>query len=299
MPETAPIEKRSLLLEIENLTVEHRTPRGDTVLAPRNVSLWVNRGEILTLVGERGAGKSAITQAMAGIQFPGSKQTSGEIRFDGKDLSKLSVTQLRDFQRKNVAFLLRDPHSQLNPFITIREHLRETIELARQKSKFGNEADWAPIFYEVGIIEPEKILDHRPDDLSTELAMRIMLATALFTEAELLVCDQATAEIEPATALHIHELLRQLRSERNLAILMTTDNLFNIEKIADRVIILFEGGIVEIGSADRIIRQPKNDYTRALLDAIPRLGQKRARLGELGENEISEGRIAINKNSGI
>ncbi len=285
----------NMLLEIENLTIEHRTPFGESVLAPRNVALWVNRGEVLALVGERGAGKSAIAQAVAGLIYPGSKKLTGTIRFAGEDLDQVSQSRLRDIRRSKISFVLKDPHAQLNPFISIREHLREAIDLAGRKSEFSAESEWAPVFYEVGIIEPEKILPQRPDTLSTEDALRILLATALFTGADLIVLDQATAKIAPAVALQILDIVQQLRAERNLAILMTTDNLFEIEPVADRVIVLFEGGVVEIGSADRIIRHPKNAYTQALLDAVPRIGMNRARLGELSEEAIEEGRNAIHK----
>ncbi|NNE92017.1 MAG: ABC transporter ATP-binding protein [Verrucomicrobiales bacterium] len=290
-------EGKKLLLEVEGLTIERRLPDGEIIRAPDAVSLWVNRGEILAIAGERGSGKSAIAQALAGLPAPRSRIIHGEVLLEGESLLKTGRSRLRQIRRKRIAFLEPDPKAQFNPFITVRQHLRETIRLAERQSELADESEWSPIFYEVGIVEPEKVLDHLPDTLSPDLALRIMLATALFAGVELLICNQALTGVEPYTRTQVMNLLKQMRDERNLAILLTTDNLREIETVADRAIVLFEGGIAEIGTPERILKSPKCGYTRALIECIPRAGSDRARLGEIDTDALHEGRIAVHRNS--
>ena len=280
-------------LDILGLTIEFRPPRGqvEPILAVRNFSLPIHRGEVFALVGSSGSGKTAMALSRGGLLPPDGRAMGGTavLRLgeteneEGEELDLLSapVRHLRKLRRGPMAYLFRDIQSQLNPRLTMRQHIRESIELAGKKKELKQEQDWMPVLYEVGLVEPEAVLGRYPDQLPDVVVQRLLLAMALMRGAEFLIADEPTSELDATAEKQILRLFRELADSRGLTILLLTHNFGILDGLADRVGVMFEGRLVERGATGGILRSPKSGYTRALLECVPKLGERRARLGEV------------------
>lgn len=279
------------LLEIFDLSIEFRPPPGEVepVIAVRHISLSVNRGEIFALVGSTGSGKTATVLSLGGLLPPKGRVLTGKavLRLDedeneeGVDLLALRTRRRRKLRRGPMAYLFRDIGAQLNRRLTIRQHIRESIELAGKKKEFKDEKSWMPVLYEVGLVEPESMLGKYPDQLPEVTVQRLLIAMALLRGVELLVADEPTSDLDATAESQILRLLNELRESRGLTILLLTHNFGILKNLAGRVAVMFEGNIVETGPAEQILKKPKSGYTRALLDCVPKLGDRRERLGEV------------------
>lgn len=197
------------------------------------------------------------------------------------DLYEERYRRLRRLRRGPVAYLFRDIQSQLNPRLTMRQHIRESIELAGKKKEFKDEQSWLPVLYEVGLVEPERLLGRYPDQLPDVLVQRLLIAMALIRGAEFLIADEPTSVLDATAERQILRLLRELCESRGLTILLLTHNFGILDGLADRVAVMFEGQIVESGPTDSLLGEPQSLYTRSLLNCVPRLGERRTRLGEV------------------
>lgn len=283
------------LLEIENLTVERPHGLGEKAIGLRGISFDVHEGEILVLAGESGSGKSLLAMQLVGLSGPGVKVLEGEIRFDSRDLLKLRNRERRRLRRSELAIIRRAAHDQFNPDRTVRRWLREVVKLVGRSRELSEEKTWSDYFYRVGIVEPERILPLRMGELPSLTVQRLMLLRALLGKARLLICDEATANLDRIAEAQFIELVSQVRSDENLAVLMMMGSLRGVDQFADRVAVLYEGGLLEIGPVREILESPSFTYTRELLVCLPRIAQRPRTLPTISREAAREAEEAIHR----
>jgi len=265
------------LLRVENLGI-HFGPLNDPVKAVDGISFGMEAGETLAVVGESGSGKSVTALALTRLlASPPARIVSGRIEFEGSDTLLLSESELQALRGKQIAYIFQEPGSSLNPVFTIGYQIREAIELHRPEVDDVT-AEIIRALDTVGIREPAKRLDDYPHQLSGGMQQRVMIAMALACQPRLLVADEPTTALDVTIQKQIMDLLKELKRTSNMAIMLITHNFGLVSDFADRVAVMFRGRIVETGPTAEILRNPQHAYTRALIDCVPKLGQKQHRL---------------------
>jgi peptide/nickel transport system ATP-binding protein/oligopeptide transport system ATP-binding protein len=258
------------LLEVRNLQT-HFPTRAGLVRAVDGVSFHLDRGELLGLVGESGCGKSITAlSVMRLIGAPG-KIVSGEILFDGKDLLKLSDSEMREMRGDDIAMIFQDPMTSLNPVFTIGEQISEALRLHRKLSKKQARQATIEAMREVAIPDPARRVDDYPHQLSGGMRQRVMIAMALACNPKLLIADEPTTALDVTIQAQILELLDELRKSRELAVLLITHDLGVVAEVADRVAVMYTGRIVEESPVAELFARPKHPYTEGLLRSVPKL----------------------------
>jgi oligopeptide/dipeptide ABC transporter ATP-binding protein len=258
------------LLEVRNLQT-HFPTRSGLVRAVDGVSFHIDRGELLGLVGESGCGKSITAlSVMRLIALPG-RIVNGEILFDGKDLLKVSDSEMREMRGDDIAMIFQDPMTSLNPVFTVGEQIAEALRLHRKLSR--QDARQAPIVVmrEVAIPDPARRVDDYPHQLSGGMRQRVMIAMALACNPKLLIADEPTTALDVTIQAQILELLDDLRKQRELAVLLITHDLGVVAEVADRVAVMYTGRIVEESPVEELFARPKHPYTEGLLRSVPKL----------------------------
>jgi peptide/nickel transport system ATP-binding protein len=259
------------LLEVRNLSVNYATSRGE-VHAVDGVSLSLERGETLCLVGESGCGKSATALAlMRLIDAPG-RIAGGEIIFDGRNLLDLSEREMRALRGDEIAMIFQDPMTSLNPVYSIGEQVAEAIRLHRRVSRREAWNQAIEGLRDVAIPLPEKRVRNYPHEMSGGMRQRAMIAMALACDPQLLIADEPTTALDVTIQAQILDLLAELRERRRLAFLLITHDLGVVAETADRVAVMYSGQIVEEAGVDELFRSPRHPYTEGLLHAVPRVG---------------------------
>jgi oligopeptide transport system ATP-binding protein len=274
------------LLEVRDLTVEFATEDG-VVRAVDGVSFHVERGETLVVVGESGSGKSVTSLAiMRLIESPPGRIVSGSILLRGRngavqDLARLDNAAMRQLRGNDVAMIFQEPMTSLNPIYTIGDQIIEAIRLHQGKSGREAFARGVEMLELLGIPEPDRRMRGYPHQMSGGMRQRAMIAMALSCNPALLIADEPTTALDVTIQAQILELIRRLQSELGMAVIFITHNLGVAAEIADRIMVMYAGRIVEAGPARAIFRQPHMPYTIGLLNSVPRLGIDRAEQHEL------------------
>jgi len=265
------------LLRVDNLGV-HFGPENDPVRAVDGISFAMAPGETLAVVGESGSGKSVTALALTRLlAAPPARYVSGQIEFEGRDTLLMSNRDLRDIRGKQIAYIFQEPASSLNPVFTIGFQIREAIELHRPE--VGDvEKEIILALDKVGIRDPASRLGDFPHQLSGGMQQRVMIAMALSCQPKLLVADEPTTALDVTIQKQIMDLLKELKRTSNMAIMLITHNFGLVADFADRVAVMFRGRIVETGPTAEILRHPQHPYTQALIECVPKLGQKQHRL---------------------
>ena len=260
----------SHLLEVKDLQT-HFPTRAGLVRAVDGVSFYLDRGELLGLVGESGCGKSMTALSVMRLIAPPGKIVSGEVLFDGKDLLKLSDAEMRQMRGDDIAMIFQDPMTSLNPVFTVGEQIAEALRLHRKMS--GKQARQATIeaMREVAIPDPARRVDDYPHQLSGGMRQRVMIAMALACNPKLLIADEPTTALDVTIQAQILELLDDLRKQRDLAVLLITHDLGVVAEVADRVAVMYTGRIVEESPVEELFARPKHPYTEGLLRSVPKL----------------------------
>jgi len=268
------------LLSVENLAIQFG-PADDPVRAVDGISFRMEPGETLAVVGESGSGKSVSALALTRLlASPPARYVSGRINFDGRDVLKMPERELRELRGAKIAYIFQEPGSSLNPVFTIGYQIREAIELHRPDIRDAHAvtAEIVSALDHVGIRNPASRLNDYPHQLSGGMQQRVMIAMALACKPRLLVADEPTTALDVTIQKQIMDLLKELKRTTNMAILLITHNFGLVSDFADRVVVMFRGKIVETGPTADILRNPQHAYTRALIDCVPKLGQKQRRL---------------------
>src|SRR5881227_3975374 len=263
----------SHLLEIKNLST-HFPTRDGLVRAVDDVSFYIDRGELLGLVGESGCGKSMTALSVMRLVPPPGKIAAGEILFEGRDLLKLSNRDMRDVRGNDIAMIFQDPMTSLNPVFTVGEQIAEALRLHRKLSRANARKAAVDAMREVSIPDPELRVNDYPHQLSGGMRQRVMIAMALACDPKVLIADEPTTALDVTIQAQILELLNNLRRTRDLAVLLITHDLGVVAEVADRVAVMYTGKIVEESPVDELFARPKHPYTEGLLRSVPKLTAK-------------------------
>lgn len=258
------------LLEVNDLRT-HFPTRAGLVRAVDGVSFYLDRGELLGLVGESGCGKSMTALSVMRLIAPPGKIVSGEILFDGKDLMRLSDAEMRQMRGDDIAMIFQDPMTSLNPVYTVGEQIAEALRLHRKLSRKDARQATIEAMREVAIPDPARRVDDYPHQLSGGMRQRVMIAMALACNPKLLIADEPTTALDVTIQAQILELLNELRKQRDLAVLLITHDLGVVAEVADRVAVMYTGRIVEESPVEELFARPKHPYTEGLLRSVPKL----------------------------
>jgi len=254
------------LLKIDSLNVGFRTAHG-FVDAVSGVDLSLMPGETVALVGESGSGKTVTALSIAKLISGDAGATiSGKIFFNGEDLLAMPEDRLQDFRGRRISYVFQEPATALNPVFTVQYQIDESLRLHRAKGH-----DVKSLLLSVGIRDPERVARSYPHQLSGGQQQRIMLAMALACDPDLLIADEPTTALDVTVQAQILELLQRIKQERGLTLLLITHNLAIASRMADRICVMYAGQQVESGPTRDLLSRPAHPYTRALLEAVPRL----------------------------
>ena len=270
-------------LLVKNLKVSFAALKKE-LIAVRGISYQLNQGEILALVGESGCGKTVSALSILRlIQEPPGKIVSGEILFAGKDLLKLKKKELQDLRGKDIAMIFQDPMTSLNPVLTIGEQIIETLlrhtSLSRKKAREKS----FRLLEQVEIPSPKQKLDQYPHQLSGGMRQRAMIAMALSCSPRILIADEPTTALDVLIQAQILSLLKKIKNDTQMSILLITHDLGVVAEVAERVMVMYAGEIVESGSVNDLFRSPLHPYTIGLMESIPTLESTQQKLSKLKE----------------
>ncbi len=263
------------LLEVKNLVTEFHTDNG-TVRAVDDISFTLHRGETIGIVGESGSGKSVTSlSAMRLIPEPPGKIVNGKILFHGEDyasdLAKLNEKQMRKFRGNEIAMIFQEPMTSLNPVFTCGKQVMEAIQLHQKFSRTAAKEKTIELFKKVKLPRPEEIFRSYPHQISGGQKQRVMIAMALSCNPAILIADEPTTALDVTVQKTILHLMKELQEEYNMGILFITHDLGVIAELADEVVVMYKGKLVEKGSALQVFSSPKHSYTRGLLACRPPL----------------------------
>ena len=262
---------------IKNLRVEFAT-RSGTVVGFEDVSFDVHEGETVCIVGESGSGKSvSALSLMRLVEFGGGEIANGKLLFDrGEDVVDVATTKteaMRRIRGNQIGMIFQEPMTSLNPVFTIGRQLSEGLRLHKKMTKAQAEERVLELLREVRIPEPERRLTQYPHELSGGMRQRVVIAMAMACKPRLLICDEPTTALDVTIQAEILALIDRLKRESGTAVMFITHDMAVVAQMADRVIVMFRGNKVEEGTVDQIFNAPQHDYTKALLGAVPKLGE--------------------------
>ena len=261
------------ILQVKDLTVSFRAFAGK-VQAVRGVSFELNRGETLAIVGESGSGKSVTIKTVLGILAKNATIESGEIWYQGEDMAKYTEQDFYKIRGKKISLVFQDPLSALNPIMKIGKQITEALILSKSIDRDGAKARAIELMDAVGIPQPELRYDQYPFQFSGGMRQRIVIAIALASNPEVLICDEPTTALDVTIQAKILELINEIKRERGLSIIFITHDMGVVANMADRICVMYAGKIVEVGTSDEIFYEPAHPYTWARLSSMPDLDTK-------------------------
>ena len=262
-------------LDVRDLKVEFPTEDG-LVRAVDGVSFSVQRGQTIAIVGESGSGKSVTSQAIMGLHNRKSANISVEVILEGEDLIAMSDEGVRKLRGQKMAMIFQDPLSSLHPFYTVGKQLVEAVRVHQDVSKDAARKQAIAMLDRVGIPNPDRRADDYPHQLSGGMRQRVMIAMALLNSPTLLIADEPTTALDVTVQAQILELLKDLQRDFNTAIIVITHDLGVVADMADEVVVMYGGRLVEHGSVHDIFHRPEMPYTLGLLASMPRLDHGRS-----------------------
>ncbi|WP_207259736.1 ABC transporter ATP-binding protein [Desulfovibrio sp. Huiquan2017] len=268
------------LIDIKNLRVDFEL-RSGRVRAVRDVSLVINKGERLGIVGESGAGKSVLGFSLINLISKPGKITGGQIIFDGRDLTKLNADQMRHIRGNEISMIFQDPMMTLNPVLTIGTQMKETILAHMDVSDKEAEAICLDKLHKVYIPSPEKRLKQYPHEFSGGMRQRIVIAISLLTSPKLIIADEPTTALDVTIQAEIMDLLLELCKTENMGLILITHDLAVVSEVTQRIAVLYAGKVVELGAADQLIKNPQHPYTKGLIQALPQMAGGKRRLNQI------------------
>ncbi|MEI1684559.1 ABC transporter ATP-binding protein [Acinetobacter baumannii] len=288
-------EKKTPLLHIENLRVSFKGEDKQYIETVKGISFDIPINTTVALVGESGSGKSVTSLATMGLLPVGQSKIDekSKIIFEGKDLLGLSRTEMRKVCGKDIAMIFQEPMSSLNPVFTVGNQIAEVLCLHMGMSRKQARQRVLELLKEVGIPSPETKIDAYPNQLSGGQQQRVMIAMAIACEPKLLIADEPTTALDVTIQKQIIDLLESLRQRRQMSMLFITHDLALVGEIADRVIVMRHGEIREQGTAEQVLEQPKDVYTRALLYCRPQMSQRPYRLPVTSDFMRQENNILV------
>lgn len=274
------------LLSVENLRVVFNTRNGQTV-AVDNLNFSLEAGKVLGIVGESGSGKSVACYALMGlIPSPPGKIESGSALFHGADLLKASEAELRHVRGNKIAMIFQDPMTSLNPYMRVADQLIEVLLQHKKISKKEAREKSVASLKEVGIQDAERRIDEYPHQFSGGMRQRVMIAMALLAEPEILIADEPTTALDVTVQAQILALIKGLQKSHNLAVIFITHDLGVAAQMADDVLVMKKGKLIEQGTAEAIFKNPTQEYTKELLSAVLTTAKQVASAANLNEQPL-------------
>lgn len=274
--ETRTESSDNTLLSVENLSVSFMTGRG-VVKAVSDVSFKLGHGEILGVVGESGCGKSTLCAALVN-NLPGNVKTSGSISFKGKDIFSLSASDLKALRGRDIATVLQNPMTAMDPLFTVGSQIDEILLENSPLSRSERHQLAIDMLSRVHIPSPKERLASYPHQMSGGMKQRALIASATALRPSLLLADEPTTALDVTVQEQILNLLGEIRNSQRTSIILITHDLGIVRRLTDKVLIMYAGHIVESGETESVFCNPEHPYTQALIDSIPRIGQKKQRL---------------------
>ncbi len=259
-----------MLLSVKNLSTEFPVKKG-IVRAVEDVSFDVDQGEILAIVGESGSGKSVTSLSIMGLLAEPGHVAGGSLEFEGKDLATLSEKQYRELRGNDMAMIFQEPMTSLNPVYRVGNQIVEAIRTHEKVSKAEAKDRAVDLLRKVGIPSPEARINDYPHQMSVGMRQRVMIAMALACNPKLLIADEPTTALDVTIQAQILDLLRRLRDDTGMAVLLITHDLGVVSETADRVVVMYCGQVVEEAEVRTLFDHPMHPYTLGLLKSIPRL----------------------------
>ena len=267
------MNKNDVILSVKDLRVNFRA-YGGLVQAVRGISFDLHRGETLAIVGESGSGKSVSIRAIMGILANNAIIESGEILYDGMDLTKVKEEDFHHIRGNRIGLIFQDPLSALNPIMKIGQQITEVLHLHNKMTKEEARNRALELMRAVGIPDVERRIEQYPFQFSGGMRQRIVIAIALAGDPEILICDEPTTALDVTVQAKILELINQIKRDRNLSVIFITHDLGVVANMADRVNVMYAGKVVETGTVEEIFFEPAHPYTWALLSSMPDLQTK-------------------------
>ncbi len=277
------------LLDVKNLQVSFFTDEGE-VRAVDDVSFSIQKGETLALVGESGCGKSVTALALGKlVATPPGVYKGGEVLFEGENILKMDQNRLRKIRGAKIAYIFQEPSTSLNPVFRIGYQIKEALQLHRPEVATNDEV--VRLLKLVRIPDPERRLRDYPHQLSGGMQQRVMIAMGLACNPALLIADEPTTALDVTIQAQILDLLKDLKKQIGMSILLITHNLGIVGDLADNVCVMYAGRVVEQSPAAELLKKPLHPYTAALMRSIPRLGERAARLQSIPGTVPSAARL--------
>ncbi|SFE62445.1 peptide/nickel transport system ATP-binding protein [Methylobacterium sp. yr596] len=268
------------VLSVRDLRVEFATRRG-VLTALDGVSFEINRGEVLGVVGESGAGKSVTGSAVIGLIDPPGRIAGGEIRLNGERIDNLPPDAMRKVRGKRIGMIFQDPLTSLNPLYRVGRQIEETIRTHTDLSARAARQRAIDLLAEVGIPAPERRIDGFPHEFSGGMRQRVVIALALAAEPELIIADEPTTALDVSVQAQIITLLKRLGRDHGTAVMLITHDMGVIAEAADRVAVMYAGRVAEIGPVAAVVGDPLHPYAKGLMGAIPSLSHEADRLAQI------------------
>lgn len=272
--------KQEPLLEVKNLVVEIPTRR-EKLTALDKVSFEIYPGEILGVVGESGAGKSMVGNAVIGLLGAPAHVNGGEILLNGRRIDNLKEFEKEKIRGASIGAIFQDPLTSLNPLFTIGDQMIETIRVHSNLSEHQAREKAISLLAQTGVPAPERRIDNYPHQFSGGMRQRVVIALALSADPKLIIADEPTTALDVSVQAQIIELLKKLCAGNGTAVMLVTHDMGVIAETADRVAVMYAGTLVEIGPVEDMVRQARHPYTIGLMSAIPRIGDQRDTLQQI------------------
>lgn len=260
------------LLQVQDLHVEFSSRRGQAQVL-NGVDFDIQRGETLCVVGESGCGKSMTALALLQlIPAPPGRISAGRVLFQGEDLLQASKERMREVRGNRISMIFQEPMTSLNPVFTVGDQIGESLRLHAGLDATGARARAIDMLKQVGIPAPERRVDEYPHQLSGGMRQRVMIAMALACRPDILIADEPTTALDVTVQAQIFDLLRELQRDKGTAILFITHDMGAVAEMADRVMVMYAGRVIEQGTTAQVLASPAHPYTRGLIDCLPELG---------------------------
>lgn len=262
------------LLSIENLNINFKKNKKEILSAVKNVNFHINEGETVAIVGESGCGKSVTALSIMQLISINDGYVEGKINFGDQDLNQLSEKQMRDVRGNDISMIFQEPMTSLNPVHKIGDQINEVLDIHGTVPKKSLQRESVKMLEKVGIPHPKKIIQNYPHQLSGGMRQRVMIAMAMACHPKLLIADEPTTALDVTIQAQILDLMNGLKEQSKTSILMITHDLGVVAEMADRVIVMYYGQIVEENNVRSLFKDPKHPYTIGLLNSIPNIEEE-------------------------
>jgi len=272
--------QKEKILEVNNLRTHFNTKEG-VVKAVNGVSFNLHKGEILGIVGESGAGKSVTGFSLLRLIDSPGEIVEGEIKYKEKDLLKMNKKRMNKIRGEKISMIFQDPMASLNPVLTIGRQLMEVLQFHLNYSRKEAKNRAIELLEMVGISSPETRLKHYPNQLSGGMRQRVVIAIALASDPEIIIADEPTTALDVTIQAQIIGLMKNLIKDRQTSLIFITHDLALVSEIADRIMVMYAGDVIEHGRKSKIISNPVHPYTKGLIKSIPVMDRDQKRLEQI------------------